>query len=83
MAPTMKGEIAARQLPAVEVDADPGDIFGQLKFGAMAFIEVNYDNKWSVGTDFLYMNLEQDVKPNAVITSGPFNESNWRLSFPS
>ena len=70
MAPTMKGEIGVRQLPAAEVDADPGDIFGQLKFAAMAYVEVDYDNKWVVTTDFIFMNLEQDIKPNALITSG-------------
>ena len=70
MAPTMKGDIGVRQLPVTEVDADAGDIFGQLKFGAMAYIEVNYDNKWSVSTDFLFMDLESDVKPNALITGG-------------
>ena len=70
MAPTMKGEIGVRQLPAAEVDANPGDIFDQLKFAAMIYVEVNYDNKWSVGTDLIYMKLEQDIKPNALITSG-------------
>ena len=70
MAPTMKGEIGVRQLPAAEVDANPGDIFDQLKFAAMFYVEVNYDNKWSVATDFIYMKLEQDIKPNALITSG-------------
>jgi hypothetical protein len=70
MAPTMKGDIGVRQLPPSEVDADAGDIFGQLKFGAMAYIEVNYDNKWAVSTDFLFMDLESDVTPNAVVTGG-------------
>jgi len=70
MAPTMKGDIGVRQLPPGSVDADAGDIFGQLKFGAMAYIEVNYDNKWAVSTDFLFMHLESDVKPNALVTGG-------------
>ncbi|HTF17236.1 MAG TPA: hypothetical protein VK658_04135 [Chryseolinea sp.] len=67
LAPTMKGNIGIRELPAVEVDADPGDIFGQLKFGAMAYIEVNYDDKFSVTTDFLVMRLEDDLKPTASV----------------
>jgi hypothetical protein len=70
MIPTMKGEIGVRRLPVAEVDADPCDIFSQLKFGAMAYVEVNYDNKWAVTTDFIYMKLEQDIKPNAIIDAG-------------
>jgi len=81
MAPTMKGEIAVRRLPESEVDADPGDIFGQLKFGAMAYIEVNYDNKWAVTTDFLFMDLESDVKPNAVVTGGTTSAKQLAFEF--
>jgi len=81
MAPNMKGDIGVRRLPASEVDADPGDIFGQLKFGAMAYIEVNYDNKWAVSTDFLFMDLESDVKPNAVVTGGTTSAKQLAFEF--
>jgi hypothetical protein len=81
MVPTMKGDIAVRQLPASEVDADPGDIFGQLKFGAMAYIEVNYDNKWAFSTDFLFMDLEADVKPNALVTGGTISAKQLAFEF--
>ncbi|HTE32715.1 MAG TPA: hypothetical protein VK666_20180 [Chryseolinea sp.] len=81
MAPTMKGEIGVRQLPASEVDADAGDIFGQLKFGAMAYVEVNYDYKWSVTTDFLFMDLESDVKPDAIVTGGTVEAKQLAFEF--
>jgi hypothetical protein len=81
MAPTMKGDIGVRRLPETEVDADPGDIFGQLKFGAMADIEVTYDNKWAVSTDFLFMDLESDVKPNALVTGGTTSAKQLAFEF--
>jgi hypothetical protein len=81
MVPTMKGDIGVRRLPPTEVDADPGDIFGQLKFGAMAYIEVNYDNKWAVSTDFLFMDLESDVNPNAVVTGGTISAKQLAFEF--
>jgi len=70
MIPAMTGEISVRRLPASEVDADAGDIFGHLKFGAMLYAEVNFDDKWSVAGDFLYMNLEQDIERSGLITGG-------------
>lgn len=70
MIPAMTGEISVRRLPASEVDADAGDIFGHLKFGAMLYAEVNFNDKWSIAGDFLYMNLEQDIERNGLITGG-------------
>jgi len=70
LAPTMKGEIGIRNLPNITVDANPGDIFDQLKFAAMAYVEVDYDHKFAITTDFIFMRLESDVKPNTLVSSG-------------
>ncbi|HEX6892700.1 MAG TPA: hypothetical protein VF141_18460 [Chryseolinea sp.] len=69
MFPNMNGETGIRNLPAVEVDASAGDIFSKLQFGAMLYMEAQND-KWAITSDLLYMDLEQDVAPTALINSG-------------
>jgi len=56
--PYMNGNTAIKGIP-VSVDANPGDIFDQLKFGGMLFLEAGTD-KWAVNLDLLYMDLEAD-----------------------
>lgn len=67
--PNMSGEIGLRNLPALEVDASPEDIFSNLKFGGMLYLEAQSDN-WAITTDVLYMDLEQDATPTTVINAG-------------
>ena len=63
MFPNMSGTIAVADLPPVGVDADPGDIFGHIKMGAMFYFEATNDN-WAISSDLLYMKLGQDVVPD-------------------
>lgn len=69
MFPSMTGETGVRNLPAVEVDANAEDIFTNLKFGAMLYLEAQTDT-WAITSDLLYMNLEQEAIPNNIINSG-------------
>ncbi|HOX84194.1 MAG TPA: hypothetical protein PLJ60_20825 [Chryseolinea sp.] len=69
MFPSMSGETGIRNLPSVDVDADAGDIFSKLQFGAMLYMEAQNDN-WAITSDLLYMNLNQEATPTTVINSG-------------
>jgi hypothetical protein len=69
MFPSMSGETGIRNLPALNVDANAGDIFSKLQFGAMLYLEAKTD-KWAVTSDLLYMKLQQDATPNIIINSG-------------
>lgn len=55
MMPYMNGDVGLGN-QIVSVDADPGDIFGQLEGGLMLFFEASND-KWVVNMDLLYMKL--------------------------
>jgi hypothetical protein len=81
--PNMDGEVAVRRLPAVDVDADAGDIFGQLKFGAMLYFEaINPKNTFVYSSDLIYMDLEQDVESGLLINSGNVSSKQvvWELA---
>jgi hypothetical protein len=69
MFPNMKGQMGVGNLPDVSVDATPGDIFSKLQMGAMLNLEASND-KWAIATDFIYMNLQQDVTSGTLINSG-------------
>lgn len=69
MFPSMSGETGVRNLPSVDVDANAGDIFSKLQFGAMLYMEAQTD-KWAITSDLLYMNLNQEATPTTVINSG-------------
>lgn len=69
MFPNMKGETRVGNLPLVSVDADVSDVLGHLKMGGMFYLEATNDD-WTISSDFLYMNLEQDVTPKTIITGG-------------
>lgn len=69
MFPNMAGETGVRNLPSLDVDANVGDIFSRLQFGAMLYLEANTD-KWAITSDLLYMKLQQDATPNTLINSG-------------
>ena len=57
--PHMNGTVAVRGIEAT-VDADPGDVFSKLEFGAMLLFEAN-NGVWAVALDGLYMNLGEDA----------------------
>ena len=81
MFPNMTGEIGVGDLPIVEVDADPGNILGHLKMGAMLYFEAN-NGYWAIGMDLLYMKLGQDVVPGPIVTSGEvtMKQLAWEVS---
>jgi hypothetical protein len=68
MFPSMSGETGIRNLPAVEVDANAGDIFSKLQFGAMLYLEARTD-KWAITSDLLYMDLNQNATPTTIINA--------------
>ena len=69
MFPNMKGESGIAGLPPAYVDADKSSIFGHLKFGAMLYFEASNDD-WSISSDFLYMDLEQELENTDLMTNG-------------
>ena len=86
--PHMDGSVAVQGIP-VEVDVGPGEIFDNLDFGAMLYLEMaNQD--WSVSLDGLYMNLgeqgqtpitgrtaEADMKQLAIEATGMRRVAAW------
>lgn len=56
--PNMSGRSGVGDL-VVDIDANPGDIFERLQFGAMLVAEAN-NGTWGVALDGIYMDLEQD-----------------------
>jgi hypothetical protein len=76
MAPYMVGSVGIANLPNVELDATAGDIFSNLKGAFMLYTEAN-NGQWAITADFVYMKLQQDVKPGNLITGGDvtFTES--------
>ena len=69
MFPSMSGTTGIRELPPIEVDANTSDIFSNLQFCAMIYLEAQND-KWAIGSDFVYMKLAQDLTPTTLISSG-------------
>jgi hypothetical protein len=81
MFPNMKGETGVGNLPPVHVDEDPQDIFDNLQMGAMLFFEAR-DDRWAFSSDLLYMDLEADLEPGALIEGGKAGVSQlgWELA---
>lgn len=69
MFPNMSGSTGIKDLPPVSVDASSNDIFSNINFGAMLYFEASND-KWAINTDLLYMALEKDVEPTALVNNG-------------
>ncbi len=69
MFPNMNGQVGIGDLPAVPVDANPGDVFEKLHMGAMLYLEAR-NNQWSINSDLVYMDLQQDITPCKLINSG-------------
>jgi len=81
MFPNMKGETGIANLPPVQIDEDPGDIFSNLQMGAMLFAEAR-NERWAFSSDLLYMDLGADVKPTGIVTQGSSDVSQlgWELA---
>jgi hypothetical protein len=77
----MSGQTGLGNLPTIPVDADPGDIFDKLHMGAMLYLEAKND-KWAITSDFVYMNLQQDITPGKIIRSGTatIKQTIWELA---
>jgi len=69
MFPSMSGETGVAGLPLAEVDASASVIFSKLKMGFMLNLEAN-NGTWAINSDFLYMNLEQDLAASTLISGG-------------
>jgi len=67
--PNMNGNTAIARLPLIAVDASPSDIFSNLQIGGMLYLEAS-KGKWSVGSDMLFMNLQQDATPGTITKAG-------------
>lgn len=81
MFPNMKGETGIGNLPPVQVDEDPQDIFDHLQMGAMLFLEARND-RWAFSSDLLYMDLESDIEQATLISGGDVGVSQlgWELA---
>jgi len=81
MAASMSGSAGIRELPPIDVDFSASDIFSNLEFGAMIYLEAQND-KWAIGSDFVYMKLAQDVTPGTIINSGRLKakQTIWEVS---
>ena len=81
MFPNMNGTAGLGNLPDAEVNADAGDIFNHLQFGAMLYFEAHNDH-WAISSDVLYMSLKQDVAGAHGILSGEAQakQLGWELA---
>jgi hypothetical protein len=66
---TMQGVSKLGNLPAINVDANPSDIFSHLQGGLMLYFEAKKGD-WAFASDFIYMHLGQDVNPDTGWVSG-------------
>jgi hypothetical protein len=69
MFPGMSGQTGVAGLPLADVDASASDIFSKLKMGFMLNLEAK-NGIWAINSDFLYMNLEQDLAASTLINGG-------------
>jgi hypothetical protein len=79
--PNMSGTVGLADLPEVAIDADTNEIFGHLKMGAMLYAEASNDF-WAIGSDLIYMELAQGVKPGSTYISGELTAKQfaWEVS---
>ena len=79
--PNMSGSVGLGDLYDVTLDANSNDILGQLKMGFMLNAEAS-TGKWTIGSDLLYMDLAQGVKPGVLIQNGELSvkQLGWEVS---
>lgn len=82
MLPNMEGKVGIGEQPPASVSEDPSDIFGNLQWGAMLYLEARND-LWAFSSDLLYMDLKvkEDVgdPPIAEISVNP-EQLAWELA---
>lgn len=66
---SMQGKIGIGALPEAELDANPSDLLGKLKFAFMLFHEV-HNEEWALGSDLMYISLQEDIKNSQHINDG-------------
>lgn len=81
MFPNMSGTVGLADLPDASLDASNNAIFEQLKMGFMLNAEASIC-KWTIGSDLLYMDLAQGVKPGILIQNGELSvkQLGWEVS---
>ena len=81
MFPGMTGDVQVADLPPVEVNANAGDLFSNIKMGAMFYFEATNDD-WAISSDLLYMKLGQDVVPGRLVTGGDvtMKQTAWEVA---
>ncbi|HWS00756.1 MAG TPA: hypothetical protein VN249_09090 [Prolixibacteraceae bacterium] len=67
--PNIDGETGIGNTVTVPIDANPGDIFSKLKMGGMLYLEAK-TGKWAITSDLVFMNLNEEITPGTIITSG-------------
>ena len=79
--PYMQGNVGIGNNITMPVDANPGDIFSNLQFGGMIYLEAR-TNKWAISSDYVLMMLNQDITPTNLIASGnvKVTQSIWELA---
>jgi hypothetical protein len=81
--PHMNGTVRLAGIDA-SVDANPGDIFDKLKFGAMLLFEA-HNGVWAVAFDGLYMDLGEDatnITASVGMDQGMFQLTGFRRVVP-
>jgi hypothetical protein len=81
MFPNMSGQTGVAGLPLADVDASASDIFSKLQMGFMLNVDAG-NGTWAVNSDFLYMNLKQELSASTLINSGKVNakQMGWEVS---
>ncbi len=79
--PNIDGQTGVGNSLTVPVDASTGDIFSNLKMGVMIYAEA-HNSKWAITSDYVFMNLEQEITPDRLIQSGTagIKQSIWELA---
>jgi hypothetical protein len=81
MLPNLHGTAGLGNLPDIEIDEKPGDIFKKLHFGAMLYVEAR-KGPWAISSDFNYMKLVGDAEGMHGIVSGDLElkQTVWELA---
>ncbi len=67
--PSLDGTIGVRELPDLEMEANPKDIFRNLKFAGLLYLETGNRN-WALTSDLIYMKLGKDTETGRIIKDG-------------
>ena len=79
--PNMNGETGIGDLVSVPIDANPGDIFSNLRFGGMLYFEAQ-TKKWAITSDLVFMNLGNEITETTLLHSGTVkaNQGIWEAA---